>query len=82
MNSAIKKSASIFLTVLVVFCATITVLAIWEVITIERVGWKLFQTLLVIFGTSAVLLFIFAVLFKANETPQNRPPIQPPSVSK
>ena len=64
MNSSIKKIASVFLTLIVLLCAVITILSIWNILTIDEAGWKLFQTLLVVFGATAILLFVYAMLFR------------------
>lgn len=75
MNNLIKKTAAIVFTVLVLFFAVISILAIWEVISITDVLSKSFKTLLVIFISSAVTLFIFSMLFRHDEEGKiNKPP--------
>jgi putative effector of murein hydrolase LrgA (UPF0299 family) len=83
MNS-IRKAAAVLLSMMVLFFATISVLAIWDVIKIEKIFQKSISTLFVLFVASAILLFLFSVVFKSqennsdNDTP--RPPKQPPVV--
>jgi len=60
----LRKFASIILVALVFFFTVISILAIWDVIEIEHVLSKTFSSLLVIFTASAIVLFIFAVVYK------------------
>lgn len=66
MLNNFRKAAAVALAMLVLFFTTISILAIWDVINIDHVLFKSVGTLMVIFTSSAVLLFIFSVLFKAE----------------
>lgn len=66
MYSILRKGASIILILLVLFFTTISILAIWDIIEIEHVMSKTLGTLLVIFVAAAIMLFIFAVVFKSD----------------
>lgn len=75
MNNLIRKSAAIVFTVLVLFFAILSILAVWEIISITDVLSKSFKTLLIIFISSAVTLFIFSMLFRHDEEGKaNKPP--------
>ncbi|HEY4799467.1 MAG TPA: hypothetical protein VII99_10365 [Bacteroidia bacterium] len=63
----VRKIAAIALVVLVLFFTVISVLAIWDVIQIEQILQKSLSTLLIIFVSSAIVLFIFAILYKSEE---------------
>ena len=67
MNNAIKKGTSYILISLVLIITVLSVLAIWEVISLEDVIRKILTSLFVIFIASVVVLFIFAVLIKESE---------------
>ncbi len=66
MYSNLRKIASVALVSLVLFFTTISILAIWDIIEVERIMSKTLGTLLVIFVAAAIMLFIFAVLFKSD----------------
>lgn len=75
MNNLIKKTAAIVFTLLILFFTVLSILAIWEIISITDVLSKSFKTLLVIFISAAVTLFIFSLLYKGDEDGRiNRPP--------
>ncbi len=61
-----KKITSYVLAALVVIVTTIAVLAIWDIILLEDVMRKILTSLLVIFASSVVTLFIFNVVIKEN----------------
>ena len=71
MYSSLRKIASVILIVMVLFFTTISILAIWDIIEIDHILSKTLGTLLVIFLASAIMLFIFAVIFK-SDTNSNR----------
>jgi hypothetical protein len=77
-----KKFFAILLSLLVLTVTSLSILAIWDVISIERIFQKSFTSLFVIFAASAIILFIFTVLypvsFKNNDRNhcQNTPPQQ------
>jgi hypothetical protein len=62
MFNNFRKAAAIILTLIVLFFTTISILAIWDVIEIQHILSKSLGTLIVIFVSSAIILFIFAVL--------------------
>ena len=70
MDKKIKTISAYILVLLVLFTTTIAVLEIWGIhlFDIEAIFWRLMQSLLVIFCSSAVLLFIFAVILKEKKT--------------
>jgi hypothetical protein len=69
MNTALKKFSSYFLVSLVLISTVIAVLEIWgiHILDIEKVFWKLMESLIVIFFSSCVVLFIFAVILKEKK---------------
>ncbi|MBI9066926.1 MAG: hypothetical protein JEZ09_06515 [Salinivirgaceae bacterium] len=66
MNITAKKITSYVLAALVVIVTAIAVLAIWDIISLEDVMRKIMTSLLVIFASSVVTLFIFNVVIKDN----------------
>ncbi len=64
MDSAAKKITSYVLAAFVVIVTALAVLAIWDIITLEDVMRKIMTSLLVIFASSVVTLFIFNVVIK------------------
>lgn len=70
MDKKIKTISAYILVLLVLFTTTIAVLDIWGIhlFDIKAIFWRLMQSLLVIFCSSAVLLFIFAVILKEKKT--------------
>ncbi len=67
----IRKAISIFLSFLVLFFTILSVLSIWDIIEIKHVLTKTLTTLLVLFVSAAIMLFIFAVLYKSGEDKTN-----------
>jgi len=67
MKVTAKKITSYSLAALLVICTAIAILAIWDIISLEEVMRKILSSLLVIFASSVVTLFIFNVLIKDNE---------------
>ncbi|NOZ48394.1 MAG: hypothetical protein GXO79_16705 [Chlorobi bacterium] len=67
MNNVIKKVTSYILISLVLIFTILAILAIWDVISMEDVIRKILTSLFVIFISSVVVLFIFAVLIRDNE---------------
>ena len=70
MDKKIKNISAYILVLLVLFTTTIAVIEIWGIhlFDIKAIFWRLMQSLLVIFCSSAVLLFIFAVILKEKKT--------------
>jgi predicted RND superfamily exporter protein len=67
MFNNFRKTAAILLSLIVLFFTVISVLAIWDVIDIQHILSKSLGTLLVIFVSSAIILFIFAVIMKEED---------------
>ncbi len=74
-----KKYVSIALAFLVLFITVLSILAIWEIVDIDQFMQKTMVSLIVIFISSAVLLFIFSILypvsFNKNSKNQNDTPV-------
>jgi hypothetical protein len=68
---SVRKAISIFLSFLVLFFTILSVLSIWDIIEIKHVLTKTLTTLLVLFVSAAIILFIFAVLYKGGEDKTN-----------
>lgn len=64
MNNVVKKVVSYVLIALVLFFTVIGLLGVWEIIDLYNIVPKLLGSLLIIFVSSAVILFIFTVLIK------------------
>lgn len=64
-----RKGISILLAVLALFFTILSILAVWDIINIEHIISKTLTTLLIIFVSAAVMLFIFSVLYKPDENP-------------
>lgn len=64
----IKKLTSYILITFVLIITIISLLGIWEIISLEDVMRKIFTSLFIIFVASVIVLFIFSVLIKdSNE---------------
>ena len=66
----IRKVFSVILASLVLFFTVICILAIWDIIDVERIFQRSLATMFVLFISSAIMLFIFAVVYKGDETPK------------
>jgi hypothetical protein len=66
MNN-IKKVAGYILVVIILVITFVAILAIWDVIDYKKVIEKLLGSLLVIFISSAVVLFITTVLIREEQ---------------
>ncbi len=65
-----RKGISILLAILTLFFTVLAILGIWDIIDIKNIASKSLYSILIIFVSSAILLFIFSVLYKGgNETP-------------
>lgn len=64
MNSSAKKITAYLLSAFIVVVTAIALLAIWDIISLEDVMRKILTSLLVIFASSVVALFIFNVVIK------------------
>ncbi len=59
-----KKIASYVLIAIVLFLTIIALLAIWDIVDFEHIMRKILFSLFVVFISSVVVLFIFAVVIK------------------
>jgi glucan phosphoethanolaminetransferase (alkaline phosphatase superfamily) len=64
MSLTAKKITAYLLSTLIIICTAIALLAIWDVIDLQDVMRKILTSLLVIFASSVVTLFIFNVVLK------------------
>lgn len=62
-----RKGISILLITLTLILTVLSILAVWEVINIEHFVSRTLTSLLIIFVSSAVMLFIFSVLYKGGD---------------
>jgi len=60
----IKKVIAYFLTGLVLIFSIIAILGIWEIIELENLLSRMFQSMMVILAAAAVIVFIFAILMR------------------
>ncbi len=65
MNS-VKKIIAYFLSGLVLLFCILAILGIWEVIDMEDLIEKMFKSIMVILASAAVIVFVFAMLFREN----------------
>ena len=64
----LKKITSYILITFVLIITVISLLGIWEIISLEDVMRKIFTSLFIIFVASVIVLFIFSVLIRdSNE---------------
>jgi len=63
----LKKVTSYILITFILLITVISILGIWEVISLEDVMRKIFTSLFVIFVASVIVLFIFSVLIKDSD---------------
>ncbi len=63
MNSVKKITAYILTGLVLVFCI-IAILGIWDIIDMQDLLVRLFQSMLVILAAAAVIVFIFAILLR------------------
>lgn len=61
-----RRGIAILLSILALFFTVISILAVWDIINIEHIISKTLTTLLIIFVSAAVMLFIFSVLYKPD----------------
>ena len=71
MESSLKKITSYFLVVIILMFTVIGILGIWDLIDLDFILQKIFQTLIVIFCSTALILFVFSVLLKEKDSNQN-----------
>jgi len=73
MVENIKKITASVLILAVLFFSVLAVLSIWDVIQVEQVFRKSLLTLVVIFCSSVVILFVFSNFLKSDENRGNQP---------
>jgi len=71
MESSLKKITSYFLVLIILMFTVIGILGIWDLIDLDFILQKIFQTLIVIFCSTALILFVFSVLLKEKDNNQN-----------
>ncbi len=60
--TSIKKAIAYFLSLLVLAFCILAILGIWEIIELENLLSRIFQSMMVILAAAAVIVFIFAIL--------------------
>lgn len=70
MDNALKKTVAYILISLVLVFTVLSILGIWEVISLDYILRKIVLSLLVVFAASAVILFIFTILIRDNGQPK------------
>jgi hypothetical protein len=60
----IKKIIAYFLSALVLAFCIIAILGIWEIIELENLLSRMFQSMMVILAAAAVIVFIFAIMIR------------------
>ena len=68
MSKYVKDIASYLLIGIVVLVTITSILAIWDIISLEDIFWKTGKSLFVVFIASVVILFISSVVMNHNET--------------
>ena len=62
-----KKIIAYILTGLVLLFAIVTLLGVWGFIDLEDLFIKMFKSIIIVLGTAALVVFIFAILIRDNE---------------
>jgi len=70
MDNALRKTVAYILIGLVLVFTALSILGIWEVISLDYILRKIVLSLLVVFAASAVILFIFTILIRDNGQPK------------
>lgn len=68
---SLKKITSYILITFVLLITVISLLGIWEIISLEDVMRKIFTSLFIIFVASVIVLFIFSVLIRDSNDDKN-----------
>jgi predicted acyltransferase len=71
-----RKGISILLATLTLFFTVLAILGIWDIIDVRNIASKSLYSILVIFVSAAIMLFIFSVLYKSGD--EKFPPPPPP----
>ena len=74
---SLKKFFAVLLSIIVLIVTTLSILAIWEIIDVKDIFGRAFSSLLIVFVASAVILFLFTVLYPMG--PKNNDS-NPPSI--
>jgi len=64
----IRKIVAYILTFLVLVFSIVALLAIWDIIDYEHLIKRMFQSLMVILASSAVIVLIFAILDRTDKS--------------
>ncbi|MFC2096287.1 hypothetical protein ACFLQ3_01140 [Bacteroidota bacterium] len=67
----LKKITSYILIIFVLLITVISLLGIWEIISLEDVMRKIFTSLFIIFVASVIILFIFSILIRDSGEDKN-----------
>lgn len=65
-----RKIAAILIGLMVALITVIAILGIWDIIDVQHLFSKSIKTLAVLFISSAILMFVFSVLFKQDQEKQ------------
>lgn len=66
--SSIKRIIAYFLSALVLAFCILAILGIWDIIELENLLSRMFQSMMVILAAAAVIVFIFAILFRDSRS--------------
>jgi hypothetical protein len=64
----LKKTTAYILIIFVLVITILSLLGIWDIISLEYVMRKIFTSLFVVFVSTVIILFIFSVLIKDSDT--------------
>lgn len=64
MKLSLKKIIGYLLVLMVLISTVVAILGVWGIIDLEDLFTKIFSTLLIIFVSSAVFLFIFSIVLR------------------
>lgn len=70
--TSVKKIIGYFLSILVLAFCVLAILGIWNIIELENLLSRMFQSMMVILASAAVIVFIFAILFRENRSGDDR----------
>lgn len=66
-TSGVRKIVAYILSALILIFAIISILAIWDIIDYDDLVKRMFQSLMVILATSAVIVLVFAILDRPDK---------------
>ena len=66
-TSGVRKIVAYILSGLILTFAIISILAIWDIIDYDDLVKRMFQSLMVILATSAVIVLVFAILDRPDK---------------